>query len=118
LILLILSTQVPAQEHQHPAKDQVLHDNFYSTWARPNDPRLSCCGNKDCYPTQFQRQGGKWFALRREDGALILVPPAAFEHNRRDDKPPRESPDLDSHVCMQPPGQSDQVFCAVLGIGG
>ncbi len=118
LIFLVLAMQAPAQQHQHPAKDQALHDKFYSTWYRPNTPHLSCCNKIDCYPTTFRKQNGKWFALRREDGAMILVPAGVMEQNRRDGVEPRESPDEGSHVCMQPPGQSDQVFCAVLGIGG
>jgi hypothetical protein len=117
ILVLVLATPALAQEHQHPPQDQALHNQFYSNWYRPDKPNMSCCSNKDCYPTEFRMQTGQWFARRREDGRWIWVPPGAFEHNRKVGIP-RESPDTGSHVCMQPPGQGEMVFCAVLGIGG
>jgi hypothetical protein len=116
-MLALLATAALAQEHRHPPQDQALHDRFYSTWMRPNNPHQSCCDKKDCYPTQFKMVNGQWFALRREDAEWIFVPPGVLEHNRRD-AIPRESPDSGSHVCMQPPNHGRVVFCAVLGIGG
>jgi len=105
------------QEHNHPPEDAAIHDKFYSTWIRPDQPQLgSCCSNKDCYPTEFKRVGKQWHAKRREDGAWIAVPPEKFEHNRVDGTP-RDSPDGRNHVCMQPPGEYDFVFCAALGGG-
>lgn len=113
---VLLATPAAAQ-HQHPPQDQALHEAFYSTWYRPNNPHMSCCSKHDCYPTQFKMQAGQWFAQRREDGRWIWVPPGVMEHNRKVGIP-RESPDLGSHVCMQPPGHGELVFCAVLGVGG
>jgi hypothetical protein len=117
LAFLWLAMKAPAQEHQHPAKDRELHNKFYSTWYMPDNPARSCCNKVDCYPTLFQVRNGQWYAQRREDGAWIRVPPSRFEQNRTSGVP-RDSPDESSHVCMQPPGQTDAVFCAVLGTGG
>jgi hypothetical protein len=107
---VVFSYPVMAQEHRHPPQDVQLHEKFYSNWYRPDMPSQSCCNKQDCYPTQFKRIGGTWFALRREDQKWIRVPFEKFERNR-------ESPDGQAHVCMQPPGSNDAVFCAVVGEG-
>lgn len=120
LLILILATPAFAQGHSnHPPKDQALHETFYSTWLRPDirvgvDRTASCCNDKDCYPTLFKKVGGTWFAQRREDREWIAVPAAIIEQNQPDE---RESPDGQSHVCMQPPNMQNKVFCATLGTG-
>lgn len=105
-----------AQEHTgHPPEDMAIHEQFYSTWMMPNggEPRTnSCCNNQDCYPTQFKKIRGTWYALRREDGSWMPIPESKLEHLQPD---PRESPDGRSHVCASP--VYPNVYCAVVGQG-
>lgn len=100
-----------------PARPHDGHDvvsQFYDGWMILPERKSSCCNKKDCYATQFQRTGDKWYALRREDKAWIYVQDTKLEHNAAD---PKDSPDGQGHVCMQPPGYGDTVWCAVLGTG-
>jgi hypothetical protein len=111
----------------HPAKGQDIREHhehqsiagqFYATWLRPNGghPRTwSCCSSKDCYQTVIKRQGGHWYAQRREDGQWIPIPDEKLEHLQID---PRESPDGQSHVCAPPPWDGNGVYCAVIGSQG
>lgn len=103
-----------SQEHSHPPQDQEIHDRFYEGWMVPPKRESSCCNKQDCYPTEFKSVGGTWFALRREDGEWIPIPAAVLEDNTLD---PRDSPDGRNHVCMQAPGSSNRVYCAVRGGG-
>lgn len=112
---------VYAQEHKHPPQDVAIHEQFYSTWLRPQlraadgSRRHECCDKKDCYPTQFKNVGGTWFALRREDGVWWPIDETIMEHTQTD---PEESPDGQNHVCMSEPVLgSSHVYCAVLGSG-
>ena len=106
-----------AQHHNHPPQDAALHERFYSTWMRPDNPSRSCCNKQDCYPAEFKLAGGTWFAKRREDGGWVPIPEEKFEHNRTDGTP-ADSPDGRSHVCMEPPFYGVyKVWCAILGFG-
>jgi hypothetical protein len=105
--------------HQHTHDGEVGH--FYQTWMRPGDVAVgiphrkhSCCNEKDCYSTSFKFVGGTWFAQRREDGEWMPIPVGILEDNQPD---PRDSPDGRGHVCMQPPGNGNMVYCAVVGSG-
>src|SRR6185369_3484273 len=117
--LIWLFVVAATAQHNHPPQDAQLHEQFYSTWKIPDSgrPRVSsCCSLMDCYPTQIRlTRAGNYEARRREDGAWINIPPGILEQNQSD---PRESPDGSSHVCMQPPGQYNRVYCAVLGSAG
>ena len=42
------------------------------------------------------------------------IPVGILEDNQPD---PRDSPDGRGHVCMQPPGKGNMVYCAVVGSG-
>lgn len=101
-----------AQEHQHPAADADLHEQFYATWMMPDQPAKSCCSKRDCYPTEIKYVGGTIFARRREDGQFIRVPPQKVEQHR-------DNPDGRNHICAPPPGtgHGDVVFCFALGSG-
>ena len=104
-------------DHDAHPQDLPLHDKFYKTWAMPNsgnERKVSCCSSNDCYPTPIKKIDGKWYARRREDGVWMFVPDYKLEQNQPD---PRESPDYQSHACMQPPNMTDQVYCATLGEG-
>lgn len=110
VVLLLLAGGTTAYA-QHPPEHMLLHEQFYSTWMIAPARTHSCCNNQDCYPTQFRHERGKWWALRREDGAWVEVPAIRLEHNQADS---RDSPDGQGHVCMNPDGF---IFCAVLGSG-
>lgn len=108
-----------AEAHNHPAQDAAIHEQFYSTWMRPDRPDSSCCNLQDCYPTTFKQEGGRWYALRREDRQWVHVPDAKIEHLRNDGSEPRQSPDHRSHVCMTPPypDGTSTVYCGVIAEG-
>jgi hypothetical protein len=99
-----------AQAHHHPPEHAQLHENFYRDWMRPDQPTVSCCNLKDCYPTEARFTNGKWFARRREDGNWLFVPPTKIELNR-------DSPDGRNHMCAHPPGASDVPLCFIPGGG-
>jgi len=118
------------QEHNHPAADAAIHDQFYSTWRRPDVPKEMCCSKEDCYPTKMKMVGGTWFAQKRDlDGTYhdeelseswIVVPEEKFEHNVKPEvalREPRDSPDSRNHACIRQVGTTWYVFCAVLGAG-
>jgi hypothetical protein len=97
-----------AQEHRHPPKDMPLHEKFYSGWARPDQPGVSCCSNLDCYPTPARMlPNGQWIALRREDQQWIPIPDEKIERNR-------DNPDGQSHLCAYPKGPA---ICFIPGGG-
>jgi hypothetical protein len=102
------SQEAPA--HNHPEADAPIHEKFYNTWMRPDNRTLSCCNLQDCYPAEFKNVGGTWFYKRREDGTWLPIPATKFELER-------DSPDGRNHVCAQPPGLVDTVFCAITGGG-
>jgi len=99
-------------QHQHPPQDAPTHEKFYSTWMRPDNPKLSCCNQHDCYPTEARNEGSVWFAKRREDGNWLRVPPEKVEQNR-------DNPDGRSHLCAPRPERaySAEVFCFTVGSG-
>jgi hypothetical protein len=110
LLYCLLYPASGQQLHQHTHDGEVGH--FYQTWMRPGHRQHSCCNEKDCYSTSFKLIGGTWFAQRREDREWMPIPVGILEDNQPD---PRDSPDGRGHVCMQPPGKGNVVFCAVLG---
>ena len=112
IVMLAAASHVArGQGHSgHPPQDQAIHEKFYSNWMRPEDRSLSCCNQHDCYPTLFKKEGGTWFALRREDGEWIPIPEATIEYDR-------DNPDGRNHVCMQEPGYQNRVYCAIIGGG-
>src|SRR5688572_9832659 len=82
IILFLLATFIAianvanAQEHSHPPEDIPPHEQLYAKWIRPDKPHLgSCCNNHDCYPTEFKRINGIWYALQRETQQWVEVPP-------------------------------------------
>jgi hypothetical protein len=94
-----------ADEHQHPPQDVPIHEQFYSTWMRPDQPDKSCCNRRDCAPvTQVRRLGNRWQALR--DGEWLTIPSEKIDLNR-------DSPDGRSHLCAI----GGTVLCFVLGAG-
>lgn len=95
---------------RHPPRDLLLHEQFYSSWHMPDNPVLTCCNNADCYPTEIRRVEGSIYALRREDGKYIPIPPQKVERNR-------DNPDGRNHLCAPPPSASlvDTVYCFALG---
>ena len=102
---LAIASAARADEHHHPPQDGPIHEQFYSTWMRPDQPDKSCCNRRDCAPvTQVRRVGRRWQALR--DGEWLTIPPEKIEVNR-------DSPDGRSHLCAI----GGTVLCFVLGAG-
>jgi hypothetical protein len=97
--------------HDHPKQDEALHLKFYRTWMMPDRPTVSCCNDRDCYPTEARKIGDRWEAKRREDGKWLVVPPEKIEQNR-------DNPDGRNHLCAQPPEHGNGVHCFTLGAGG
>lgn len=114
-LLWLFMYAATAQNHKHGHEDGL--PDFYAKWLIPNPHGYrssSCCNERDCYPApiRLNRELGRYEFLRREDKRWFPIPPSILEQNQPD---PRESPDGASHVCAQPPGINDRVYCAVLG---
>jgi hypothetical protein len=105
-----MSTRAVGQDshHHHPPQDAQLHEKFYSTWMRPDNPQISCCHREDCYPAEAKHENGTWYAKRREDGKWLSIPEEKIERKK-------DMPDQRSHLCAPPPGKSwypeNHVFC-------
>lgn len=55
-----------ADGHGHPIADQKLHEQFYKDWRRL-DNGISCCSDRDCFPTILvQGPNGHWYAMRKK----------------------------------------------------
>lgn len=108
--LLFVASSALAQEHHHPPEHTPLHEHFYSRWMRPDMPTVSCCNLTDCAPTEAKMIAGRWWAKRHQDGKWLPIPPEKIELNR-------DSPDGRSHLCVQPPGSTDTVWCFIAGSG-
>lgn len=116
LMMAFVMCNAQAQHENHP-EDLSLHDKFYSTWKMPNngEERVhSCCSKEDCYPTIIKKIDDKWYARRRETGQWIFIPDYKLEQNQPD---PRDSPDHQSHACIQKPQYGENLYCATLGEG-
>lgn len=114
-LLLAASSPLWGQSHHHhPPQDAEVHEKFYSTWMRPDNPNVSCCDKKDCYPTAARHRNGRWEAQRREDGKWLIVPEQKIERIR-------DNPDGRAHLCAPPPeGESyheNGVICFSIGAG-
>jgi len=96
---LTVANAQPAN-HNHPASDVKLHNDFYSKWNKPNSQQ-SCCNQQDCYPTQayFDVQQGLWFAMIRETGRYQVIPARVYDPQN---PPITTTPDGHAHVCAVP----------------
>jgi hypothetical protein len=106
-------TAVAQHSHNHhPAKDQAIHEAFYSKWMRPDDDSISCCNLQDCYPVEARKTPtGSWQFLRREDSEWIDVPESKIERVK-------DNPDGRNHVCAPPPPATFiKVYCFSIGGG-
>jgi hypothetical protein len=100
-----LGAPARGEEHAHPPQDAAIHEQFYATWMRPDQPDQSCCNRRDCAPaTAVRRRNGRWQAFR--DGEWLTIPPEKIERHR-------DSPDGRSHLCAV--GRA--VLCFVPGAG-
>lgn len=105
----LLAVPAYAQDHVHPTETLTGEvAAFYEAWKRPDDPGISCCNKKDCYPTEARFRDGKWYARQRETGTFQPVPPDRIEVGR-------DNPDGRNHVCMSDYGH---VWCFIVGAGG
>jgi hypothetical protein len=98
----------------HPPEHMELHKKFYSTWMMPDNRNVSCCDDRDCYPTEARLVNGQWEAKRREDGFWMKIPAQKVETER-------DNPDGRSHVCALQPSQwfpnDVTVYCFIPGGG-
>jgi hypothetical protein len=100
---------VPARA-QHPEHDVEIHKQFYNSWMMPKDRTRSCCHERDCYPTEARKIGGRWEAKRREDGQWLVVPDDTIELDR-------DNPDGRNHLCAPPPEYGTIPYCFIIGGG-
>jgi hypothetical protein len=106
LSLTFLSPAAFAQDHGHPPQDAQIHETFYSSWMRPDQPNISCCNNEDCAPAQAKMIGGQWWARKIGKTEWHKIPPEKIEHNR-------DSPDGRNHLCVL----GGNVWCFITGGG-
>jgi hypothetical protein len=115
LAAVALATAVVASraQHNHPAEDVAIHEKFYASWMRPDNPLISCCSSEDCYPVAARFRDGNWQAMRREDGKWLTIPANKIERNR-------DSPDGRNHLCAPTPSREDWVESGVycFSVGG
>lgn len=83
-------------EHGHPPEHTQLHDDFYSKWKRPDDPKVSCCGGQDCFPVEIKHVAGNLYVKSRWNGQWVLMPPEKIDRRN-------VSPDGQNHACLSPP---------------
>ncbi len=111
VMAILIAGSAFAQEHRHPEQDAEIHKRFYNTWMMPDKPTMSCCHERDCYPTEARKIGNRWEARRREDGQWLVIPPEKIEHNR-------DNPDGRNHLCAPPPTYGvTPVYCFIVGGG-
>jgi hypothetical protein len=114
-LFVVLLSHAKAQEMGHRPQDMALHEQFYSTWKIPEngkERKRSCCNKVDCEPRKVKKENGVWYVWFRIQNRWLPIPENLIESNQSD---PRESPDGQSHVCINP--NSGMVLCAVLGSG-
>jgi hypothetical protein len=110
IVLLFAASLYPLLAHDHPPEDAGIHTKFYNTWEMPDRPGVSCCHDRDCYPTEARKIGDRWEAKRREDGQWLVVPPEKIEVSR-------DNPDGRNHLCAPPPSYGARVYCFIVGGG-
>lgn len=108
-LLLFMSSINFSYAHDHPTQDAPIHERFYKTWMMPDNPSISCCHERDCYPTEARKTLTGWEAKRREDGQWLRIPESKIERNR-------DNPDGRNHLCAPPP-DGDRVYCFTIGGG-
>lgn len=101
---------------QHTTAEHELHQKFYSNWMRPGGEGrqhryTSCCSQRDCSPATIVMKDGRYYVRNHKmaPNQDVLIPERLLESNQPD---PRESPDGQSHACLDHTGQ---VLCVVLG---
>ena len=107
---LVIASLVIRIEEDHQGY-RGLHEQFYQSWTLPNYRSVSCCNKMDCAPAWAKWENGHLFMKRSFDTKWTEVKASILESNQSD---PRESPDGQSHVCINSSGQA---ICAVLGSG-
>ena len=72
--MLMVAVHANEFAHQHAAKDQAIHEKFYSTWMMPDNRTVSCCNKKDCSPAETYWLNGHWMAHKVDDLNKKFVP--------------------------------------------
>lgn len=110
LVLFLLAmgaaSCLAAEGHTHAG----AAGRFYSTWMMPDAPKVSCCHDEDCAPSQSRFVDGHWEARWRDEDEWTPIPPGKVEVNR-------DTPDGRSHMCGRRSGGDITVYCFVRGGG-
>jgi hypothetical protein len=89
VVLITLVCAVLAHDHDHPD-----HNQWYSELRQPDNPHLSCCGEKDAYwCDDYFAKDGKAFCRVTDDrviegrppvpvGTVIAIPDHKLKHDR------------------------------------
>lgn len=104
--LALLCLPASAADHNHPAEHAEIHDQFYSSWMRPDQPNVSCCSKMDCAPAEARVVNGKWQARKVGEANWTPIPESKIETRR-------DSPDGRNHLCSM----NGLVFCFIAGSG-
>ncbi len=108
-----------AQEHKHPPQDAEIHKRYYSTWTMPDNRKVSCCHDEDCFPAQAKNVNGTWFARKDDTEDWTEIPKNKVDIGLPDSRDP---PDSRAHLCGRKytfQGASNfTVFCFTAGAGG
>lgn len=109
-----------SQEHRHPPQDEAIHLKFYRHWNMPDNRRVSCCHDEDCFPVQAKKVDGTWFARKTDEDEWIPIPRNKVDIGLEDSP---EVPDARAHLCGRSYGgglgaSPFTVFCFTAGQGG
>lgn len=114
IFALLLVAGPALAQHEHHPEDLQLHNDFYQNWRQPDNHRVGCCNEEDCYSATIKREGDVLFAQRREDQRWLMIPQDKIDTSQ-------DSPDGRSHVCIPPPddeydgADGGLVYCFILG---
>ncbi len=90
-VFLVVAAAIKASAHDHEHPD---HNQWYSELRQPDNPHLSCCGEKDAYwCDEYFAKDGKAFCRVTDDrvikgrppvpvGTLIAIPDHKLKHDR------------------------------------
>jgi len=107
------------QDHKHPPQDEAIHLKYYRTWTMPDNRKVSCCHDEDCFPAQAKNVNGTWFARKDDTEDWVEIPRNKVDIGLPDSRDP---PDSRAHLCGRKytfQGASNfTVFCFTAGAGG
>ena len=88
----------------HSAEGHAQLHHWYKHLMRPDAPKLSCCSDRDCTPTQAKLVNGEWWAMKA--GRWVKIPVSKINTEGSYDTRP--------HICWYPwTKDDDDVLCFV-----